>query len=77
MRHTVPHLDDGGGDDDDDDDEEEEICFVWYVHRVSLYDHRRPVEGCHSTNSRFFVQINIPIMDDDDLDDDNGGGGGR
>ena len=33
--------------------------------------------GCHSTNSRFFVQINIPIMDDDDLDDDNGGGGGR
>ena len=42
------------------------------------------MEGCHSTNSRFFVEINFPIMDDDedkdekdDLDDDNEGGGGR
>ena len=42
------------------------------------------MEGCHSTNSRFFVQINIPIMyddddgdEEDDLDDDNEGGGGR
>ena len=43
------------------------------------------MEVCHSTNSRFFVQINIPIMydddddgdEEDDLDDDNEGGGGR
>ena len=53
------------------------MTFILYGMYIASPYMIRERQWCHSTNSRFFVQINIPIMDDDDLDDDNGGGGGR